>query len=78
MLDLHGYGELHRDLNRMSKQGRWTEMAELVPAELVDEIAGAEIAARASGITDQVSLVNNRNPDPALFADIVADLRVHR
>ena len=28
-----------------------------------------------TGITDSVSLVNNRNPDPALFADIVADLR---
>jgi hypothetical protein len=33
------------------------------------------LAARVRGITDNVSLVNNRNPDPALLADIVADLR---
>ena len=86
VLDLHGYGDLHRDLNRMSKAGRWTEMSALVPDDLVDEIAvvgprreiAGKIAARANGITDQVSLVNNRNPDPALFADIVADVRLHR
>jgi probable F420-dependent oxidoreductase len=83
VLALHGYAELHRDLNRMSKEGRWTEMAALIPDDFVDDIAviaprreiAGKIAARAQGITDSVSLVNNRNPDPALFADIVDDLR---
>ena len=37
-------------------------------------IAG-RISARTFGITDRVSLVNNRNPDPELYADIVDDLR---
>jgi len=83
VLEAHGYAELHADLNRMSKAGRWSEMAELIPDDFVEavavvgprrEIAG-KISARVSGITDRVSLVNNRNPDPALFADIVADLR---
>ncbi len=83
VLDLHGLGELHQDLNRMSKDGRWSEMADLVPDAFVEEIAvvgprptiAAQLVARAAGITDSVSLVNNRNPDAAHFADIVATLR---
>ena len=83
VLDAHGYSGLHDDLNRMSKEGRWPEMAALVPDAFVEEVAvvgpragiAGKIAARVRGITDSVSLVNNRNPDPALFADIVADLR---
>ncbi len=83
VLEIHGYGELHHDLNRLSKEGRWSEMAALVPDDFVEAIAvvgprreiAPQIVARARGITDRVSLVNNRNPDPALFADIVADLR---
>ena len=84
VLAIHGYAELHHGLNRMSKEGRWTEMAALVPDELVEadrrrrtprgEIA-RKIAGRARVITESVSLTNNRNPDPGLFADIVADLR---
>jgi probable F420-dependent oxidoreductase len=83
VLDIHGYGELHVELNRMSKAGRWAEMSALIPDVFVEEIAvvgsrreiAAKIAARAEGVTDRVSLVNNRNPDAELFADIVEDLR---
>jgi probable F420-dependent oxidoreductase len=86
VLEIHGYDRLHAELNRMSKAGQWTEMAALVPDELVDQLAvvgprheiAGKIAARTSGITDRVSLVNNRNPDPELFADIVGDLRGER
>jgi probable F420-dependent oxidoreductase len=82
VLDLHGYGDLHHDLNRLSKEGRWHEMPALIPDELVDLIAvvgprhemAALLAARAEGITTSISLVNSRNPDPALYADIIADL----
>ena len=83
VLEAHGYAELHADLNRLSKAGRWSEMAELIPDDFVEAVAvigprraiAGKISARVSGITDRVSLVNNRNPDPELFADIVADLR---
>lgn len=83
VLRAHGFDDLHTELNHMSKAGRWTEMAALIPDDLVEliavvgprsEIAG-KIRDRARGITDSVSLVNNRNPDPELFAGIVADLR---
>ena len=49
-----------------SKRSRWWVRVARSPRK---------ISARANGITDRVSLVNNRNPDPDLFADIVADLR---
>ena len=83
VLEAHGLGQLHHDLNQMSKRGAWAEMADLIPDEFVEEIAvvgsraeiAAQLVARTAGITDRVSLVNNRNPDPAHFADIVADLR---
>ena len=75
VLALHGFGDLHTDLNRLSKAGRWDDMTDLIPDELVHEIAAA-VVARTDGITDSISLVNNRNPDPANFADIVADLRI--
>jgi hypothetical protein len=83
VLELHGLGDLHLDLNRLSKAGRWDDMTELIPDDLVREIAvtgerrdvAAGLVARVAGITDSISLVNNRNPDPANFADIVADLR---
>jgi probable F420-dependent oxidoreductase len=82
-LEAHGHGELHRELNGLSKQGGWSEMAGRFPDELVhelavvgprDEIAG-RIVERVGGLTDSIGLVNSRNPDPGHFADIVADLR---
>ncbi len=82
-LDLHGWGDLQPELNRLSKQGRWDQMADLVPDELVEAVAvvgprdeiAARLVERAAGLADHVGLVNTRNPDPAHFADIVADLR---
>ncbi len=83
VLDIHGYGDLHADLNRMSKAGQWADMAAIVPDDLVAQLAvlgprneiAAKIVARTRGFTESVSLVNNRNPDPELFADIVEGLR---
>ena len=83
VLDLHGYGDLHRELNRLSKLGRWDDMADLFPDDLVEELAvvgerreiAARLVERTAGVTDSIGLVNSRNPDPSHFADIVAHLR---
>jgi probable F420-dependent oxidoreductase len=81
-LALHGWDDLQPILNSLSKQGRWDDMIDLIPDELVetvavvgsrDEIAG-KLVDRCSGLCDHVSLVNNRNPDPAHFADIIASV----
>ncbi|MBN8928082.1 MAG: TIGR03617 family F420-dependent LLM class oxidoreductase, partial [Rhodospirillales bacterium] len=50
VLEMHGHGDLGRELNAMSKQGKWAEMASRVPDALVHEFAAVgtyrEIAAR--------------------------------
>ncbi len=82
-LDSHGWGDLHVELNGMSKQGMWDEMAALVSDEMLETIAvvaprrqmAAALHARFSGLADAVSLENTRSPDPRNFADIVAAFR---
>ena len=85
-LDAHGWGDLHLDLNRMSKQNRWDEMADLITDEILETIAVVgprnEIAGllheRLDGIASGVSLTHNRAPDPGQWADVVADLKADR
>lgn len=82
-LDCHGWGDLHRELNRLSKQGRWEDMAGLVEDPVLEAIAvvgpraeiAGRLAARLEGIADGVSLTHNRFPDPDHWADTVADLK---
>ncbi len=85
-LDCHGWGDLHLELNRLSKQGRWDDMTDLVPDEVLEAIAvvgprseiAAKLEARLEGIADGVSLTHNRAPDPSHWADVVAALKNHR
>jgi hypothetical protein len=36
VLDVHGWGDLQPELNRLSKEGRWREMGHLISDEMVD------------------------------------------
>ena len=82
-LACHGWDALHGDLNRMSKQGRWDDMAELIDDEILKTIAvvgprnriAALLQERLDGIADGVTITHNRAPDPAQWVDIVADLK---
>ena len=83
VLELHGWESLHPRLNALSKEGRWDDMAALVPDEMLESIAvvgrrdeiAALVRAKVGGIADIVSLECTRRPDPAHFADIVGQLR---
>jgi len=85
-LECHGWGDLHRELNRLSKQGRWDEMASLVDDEVLETLAvvgtrreiAAKLRERLDGIADGVSLTHNRAPDPSHWADVVAELATPR
>lgn len=82
VFDLHGYGDLHPDLSRLSKLGEWDAMAALIDNDLIEAIAvvgepqeiAPQIRSRLDGISESVSLVNNRSPDRRHFAEVVADL----
>lgn len=82
VLELHGYGELHTELKRQAREGKWDDMAALVDDEFLAQVAvigePADIAPlicqRLEGISNSVSLVNNRAPDPEHFAEVVRAL----
>ena len=83
VLELHGRGGLQPELARLAREGRWHDMAPLVDDELIETVAvvgapdeiAAKVLERLDGISDHVSLVNNRAPDPDLYAEAVGDLR---
>jgi probable F420-dependent oxidoreductase len=82
VFDLHDRGELHPVLKRRAAAGEWAQMAELIDDEFLEQVAvvgppgdvATAIRARLAGISDSVSLVNNRAPDPEHFAEVVAGL----
>jgi probable F420-dependent oxidoreductase len=82
-LECHGWGELHKPLNAMAREGRWDEMAQLIPDEVLETIAvvgprrqiARALRERLDGIADGASLTHDRAPDPAHWADVVAELR---
>jgi probable F420-dependent oxidoreductase len=39
VLELHGWGDLQPDLNRLSKEGKWVEMGGLISDDVVDAFA---------------------------------------
>ena len=83
VLEALGVGELQSELNRMSKEGRWLEMANRIEDDVLEQIAvvapRSEIAQRVRDRcgtwADRVSLVAPFAPDAALWADVVADLK---
>ena len=83
VLEMHGWGELQTELNRMSKQGKWVEMGGLITDEILEAFAvvaepakvGGAIAARYGGIVDAwMGGVNTKNSDiePALVETLKA------
>lgn len=82
-LDCHGWGDLHGELNALSKQGRWDEMADRIEDEVLETIAvvgpretiAEKLTERLEGIADSVSLTHNRAPDPGHWADVVRQLK---
>ena len=73
VLELHGWGDLQGDLNRMSKEGRWKEMGGLIDDEMLeafavvapfDEVA-AKVAARWGDVLARFSFYS--------FADLPAE-----
>jgi probable F420-dependent oxidoreductase len=83
VLEALGIGELQSKLNQMSKEGKWLEMAAQIDDDVLEQIAivapRGEIAQRVRDRcgrwADRVSLSAPFAPDPALWADVVSDLK---
>ena len=83
VLELHGRGDLQPELTRMSKEGKWKEMGDLVDDELLDLIAvvgepaavGKALVERWRGTYDRLSLYTPYKLDPAVLAEVVDGVR---
>ncbi|MCJ7671057.1 MAG: LLM class flavin-dependent oxidoreductase [Acidimicrobiia bacterium] len=81
VLEAHDRGELQPELTRMSTEGKWAEMGELIDDELLDLVAvvgdpgmvGRAVVDRWGGIYDRMSLYVNYTLDlEALMATVEA------
>jgi probable F420-dependent oxidoreductase len=82
VLEAEGQGELQSELNQLSKEGRWGEMAALIDDDLADRIAvcgepsevGARIEARYGDIADRLGFYTPYQTSPDLTAEVLAAL----
>jgi probable F420-dependent oxidoreductase len=80
VLELHGWGDLQDDLNRLSKKGEWTAMGELISDDILD--AFAVVAApedvpkammqRYDDMIDRVQLYLPYRSDPDRWKQVLA------
>ena len=77
-METHGYGDLGRKLNALTKSGEWGQLAEQIPDDLLqlfcaigryDEIA-KNIQERFGNMTDVISTGLNEDFPPDLIQDI--------
>ncbi len=82
VLECHGWEALHEEANRLSKEGKWMEMAELVDDEILNTIAvvgspaeiAQKIAARYKGKVERISPIAYA-PDVELLAEMCREIR---
>jgi probable F420-dependent oxidoreductase len=83
VLDLHGWGDLQPDLNRLSKQGEWAKMGELIDDEILHTFAvigepasiAGQLVERFGGVIDRISFYLPYRIDPAVVRALVDDLK---
>jgi probable F420-dependent oxidoreductase len=83
VLDLHGWGELHEQLNSLVQQGAWDRMSELIDDEVLHtfaiigtpEEAVAEIQRRYGDVITRISITVPEEHDPARWSELFRSLR---
>ena len=83
VLDSIGRGELQPELKRLSKEGKWLEMAGRIDADLLDQIAvvgrpdeiAGKLRDRCGEFADRVSPIAPFSPDADWLADVVRELK---
>jgi probable F420-dependent oxidoreductase len=83
VLELHGWGDIHPELNRMTKSGGWGELGSLITDEMVDAFAvrgRAEelpglIRARYGDLVDRISFNAPAQRDPARWSAVLDGFR---
>jgi probable F420-dependent oxidoreductase len=83
VLELHGWGDLQDELNKLSKRGEWVEMGELIDDSTLEtfavvgtpeEVPGA-IKARYGDLLDRLSFYAPYKSDPERWGSVIAALK---
>lgn len=82
VLELHGWGGLQEELNKMSKEGKWKEMGELITDDILDTFAvvaepekvAEGINARYGDIVQRLSFYAPYASDPDRWRAVMEDL----
>jgi len=83
VLELHGWGDLQDELNRLSKEGRWAEMGDLIDDDMLatfavaaplDQVAGA-LKDRWGDVLHRLSFYAPYETDRAQWDDVIAELK---
>jgi len=83
VLELHGWGDLQGELNRMSKEGRWEEMGDLIDDEMLHTFAvvaepsklAAGLAERYGGVVDRIAFYAPYQSDPDTWLPVLEELK---
>jgi len=83
VLEKHGWGALGDELHTMSKAGRWTEMASLIPDEVLHAFAvagepaeaGRELVRRYGDVFTRTPLYTLYPADPEVLAEVAGVAR---
>jgi hypothetical protein len=83
VLELHGWGHLHTELHKLSLQGEWDAMGELIDDEILDAFAvvapvdklAAALRSRCDGVVDRVMPTLPKTLPTDTVAAILKELR---
>jgi len=83
VLELHGWGALQEELNRLSKQGEWVQMGELIDDEILNTFAVVGepedlprlLQERYGDLLDRLSFYAPYKSDPDRWSGVVAQLK---
>jgi probable F420-dependent oxidoreductase len=82
VLELHGWGDLQDQLTALSKEGRWTEMGDLIDDDILTTFAvvaeparvAAELDARYGDVVDRIMFYAPYQSDPDTWLPVLAEL----
>ena len=83
VLELHGWDEIHAQLNAMSKQGKWESMGELISDEMLNTFAvvgepeqiAPELHKRYGDVIQRLSFYAPYKSDPQRWQKVLADMK---
>ncbi len=83
VLDVHGWGGMQEELNRLSKLGEWVEMGNLITDEVLNtfavvgqpETVAPELHRRYGDVIQRLSFYAPYKSNPERWAQVLADLK---